>query len=63
MRELILKRQTELEQIYEAVHMDLDMDKARQLLVTLIESGYSFFSFSLIFVMHSYCLCLSYVMH
>ncbi|KAH6819134.1 microtubule-associated protein 65-5 [Perilla frutescens var. frutescens] len=39
MKELILKRQSELEEIYEAVHMDIDIAKARQLLVKLMESG------------------------
>lgn len=39
MKELIFKRQSELEEIYKAVHMDLDMDKARELLITHMESG------------------------
>ncbi|XP_042065049.1 65-kDa microtubule-associated protein 5 [Salvia splendens] len=39
MKELVFKRQSELEEIYNAVHMDLDIDKARRLLITLIESG------------------------
>ncbi|KAL0464235.1 UNVERIFIED_CONTAM: microtubule-associated protein 5 [Sesamum latifolium] len=39
MKELIFKRQSELEDIYEGVHMDVDSDKARQILSTLIESG------------------------
>ncbi|KAL0380076.1 UNVERIFIED_CONTAM: microtubule-associated protein 5 [Sesamum angustifolium] len=39
MKELIFKRQSELEEIYEGVHMDVDSDKARQILSTLIESG------------------------
>ncbi|KAK4410876.1 microtubule-associated protein 5 [Sesamum angolense] len=38
MKELIFKRQSELEEIYEGVHMDVDSDKARQILSTLIES-------------------------
>lgn len=46
MKELIFKRQSELEEIYNVVHMDIDIDKARQLLITLVESGpiRSFFS-------------------
>ncbi|KAL0429468.1 UNVERIFIED_CONTAM: microtubule-associated protein 5 [Sesamum radiatum] len=39
MKELIFKRQSELEEIYEGVHMDVDSDKARQILSTLIQSG------------------------
>ncbi|KAI3445184.1 hypothetical protein Pfo_001849 [Paulownia fortunei] len=39
MKELIFKRQSELEEIYEGVHMDVDSDKARQILITLMESG------------------------
>ncbi|KZV54430.1 65-kDa microtubule-associated protein 5 [Dorcoceras hygrometricum] len=39
MRELIFKRQSELEEIYNVVHMDVDSEKARQILTTLLESG------------------------
>lgn len=39
MKELVLKRQNELEEIYRGVHMDLDTDAARQTLVSLIDSG------------------------
>lgn len=52
MKELIFKRQSELEEIYEGVHMDIDADKARQLLITLMESGLVrlFFANNCIFV-------------
>lgn len=39
MKELVFKRQSELEEIYKVVHMDIDIDKARQLLTNLVESG------------------------
>ncbi|KAK1277359.1 65-kDa microtubule-associated protein 5 [Acorus gramineus] len=39
MKELVLKKQNELEEIYRAVHMDVDSDSAREILITLIESG------------------------
>lgn len=39
MRELIFKRQNELEEIYTGVHMDVDSDAARQILNSLIDSG------------------------
>lgn len=39
MKELVLKRQNELEEIYRGVHMDVDSDAARQILISLIESG------------------------
>ncbi|RVW96930.1 65-kDa microtubule-associated protein 5 [Vitis vinifera] len=39
MKELVLMRQNELEEIYRGVHMDLDTDAARQTLVSLIDSG------------------------
>ncbi|CAI0421039.1 unnamed protein product [Linum tenue] len=39
MKELVLKRQNELEAIYRDVHMDIDTDAARQTLINLIESG------------------------
>lgn len=39
MKELIFRRQSELEEIYKGVHMDIDSDKAWQLLISLVESG------------------------
>lgn len=39
MKELVFKRQNELEEIYRGVHMDVDSDAARQILISLIESG------------------------
>lgn len=39
MRELVLKRQTELEEIYREVHMEVDTDAARKMLINLIDSG------------------------
>ncbi|CAI0548863.1 unnamed protein product [Linum tenue] len=39
MKELVLKRQNELEAIYIDVHMEIDADAARQTLINLIESG------------------------
>lgn len=39
MRELIFKRQAELEEIYRGVHMDIDGDAARKTLTSLIDSG------------------------
>lgn len=39
MKELIFKRQNELEEIYKGVHMDVNSDAARQILLNLIESG------------------------
>ncbi|KAJ8756078.1 hypothetical protein K2173_024625 [Erythroxylum novogranatense] len=39
MKELIVKRQNELEEIYRAVHVDVDSDSAREILINLIESG------------------------
>ncbi|KAK1316688.1 65-kDa microtubule-associated protein 5 [Acorus calamus] len=39
MKELVLKKQNELEEIYRGVHMDVDSDSAREILITLIESG------------------------
>ncbi|KAF2323714.1 hypothetical protein GH714_036690 [Hevea brasiliensis] len=38
LKELVFKRQNELEEIYR-VHMDVDSDAARQILISLIESG------------------------
>ncbi|KAL8158843.1 hypothetical protein V2J09_000380 [Rumex salicifolius] len=39
MKELILKRQHELEEVYREVHMELDKDSSRENLTSLIESG------------------------
>ncbi|PQQ06238.1 65-kDa microtubule-associated protein 5-like [Prunus yedoensis var. nudiflora] len=39
MKELVFKRQNELEEIYRGVHMDVDSDAARQILSRLIDSG------------------------
>ncbi|XP_051123479.1 65-kDa microtubule-associated protein 5 [Andrographis paniculata] len=39
MKELIFKRQSELEGIYKGVHMEVDSDKAQQILSSLVESG------------------------
>ncbi|KAL6130158.1 hypothetical protein ACLB2K_068539 [Fragaria x ananassa] len=39
MKELVFKRQNELEEIYRGVHMDVDSDGARQILTSLIDSG------------------------
>lgn len=39
MKELVFKRQNELEEIYRGVHMDVDSDAARQILISLIDSG------------------------
>ncbi|CAA3013762.1 65-kDa microtubule-associated 5 [Olea europaea subsp. europaea] len=39
MKELIFKRQNELEEIYRGVHMDVDGEKAREILVNLMETG------------------------
>ena len=41
MKELVFKRQDELEEIYRGVHMDVDSDAARQILISLIESGFN----------------------
>lgn len=43
MKELILKKQNELEEIYTAVHIDVDSDTARKILLSLIDSGLSQF--------------------
>lgn len=40
MKELVFKRQNELEEIYRGVHMDVDSGTARQILISLMESGY-----------------------
>ncbi|KAF9596246.1 hypothetical protein IFM89_008409 [Coptis chinensis] len=39
MKELILKKQAELEEIYRGVHMDVDTDMSRQMLINQIDSG------------------------
>ncbi|XP_042489041.1 65-kDa microtubule-associated protein 5 isoform X2 [Macadamia integrifolia] len=39
MKELILKKQNELEEICREVHLDVDSDSARQILMSLIDSG------------------------
>ncbi|XP_021683500.2 65-kDa microtubule-associated protein 5 isoform X2 [Hevea brasiliensis] len=39
LKELVFKRQNELEEIYRGCHMDEDSDAARQILIGLIESG------------------------
>ncbi|XP_009779411.1 65-kDa microtubule-associated protein 5 isoform X1 [Nicotiana sylvestris] len=39
LKELIFKRQNELEEIYRSVHMDVDIETARQILIQLMESG------------------------
>ncbi|XVE52341.1 hypothetical protein DITRI_Ditri02bG0115200 [Diplodiscus trichospermus] len=38
MKELVFKRQNELEEIYKGVHMDVNSDAARQILINLMES-------------------------
>ncbi|KAK8662048.1 hypothetical protein V6N13_091636 [Hibiscus sabdariffa] len=38
MRELVFKRQNELEEIYRGVHIDVNSDAARQILINLIDS-------------------------
>ncbi|KAF3341389.1 microtubule-associated protein 5-like protein [Carex littledalei] len=39
MKELVLKKQDELEEIYRGVHMDIESDAERQILIDLIDSG------------------------
>lgn len=39
MKELVLKKQNELEEIYRGVHMEFDSDKARQKIINIIDSG------------------------
>ena len=34
-----MKRQTELEEIYRGVHVEVDSDAARKMLINLIDSG------------------------
>lgn len=39
MKELVLKKMTELEEIYRSVHMDIDGGSERRILNDLIDSG------------------------
>ena len=39
MKELVLKKMTELEEIYKSVHMHIDSDHEWQILTELIDSG------------------------
>ncbi|XP_020572769.1 65-kDa microtubule-associated protein 5-like [Phalaenopsis equestris] len=39
MKELVLRKQNELEEIYRGVHMDFDSDTARQKIINIINSG------------------------
>ncbi|KAL5994705.1 hypothetical protein ACLOJK_024758 [Asimina triloba] len=39
MKELVFKKQKEVEEIYRGVHMDVDSEAARQILLSLIDSG------------------------
>lgn len=39
MKELVLKKQNELDKIYRSVHMDVDGEGARETLIGLIDSG------------------------
>jgi protein regulator of cytokinesis 1 len=39
MKELVLKKMTELEEIYKSVHMDIDRDHEWRTLTDLIDSG------------------------
>ncbi|KAK7317386.1 hypothetical protein RJT34_01559 [Clitoria ternatea] len=39
MKDLVFKRQNELEEIYRGVHMDVDSEAAREILISIIESG------------------------
>ncbi|KAJ9159353.1 hypothetical protein P3X46_024862 [Hevea brasiliensis] len=39
LKDLVFKRQNELEEIYRGCHMDVESDAARQILIGLIESG------------------------
>ncbi|OVA20677.1 Microtubule-associated protein [Macleaya cordata] len=39
MKELVLKKQNEIEEIYKGVHVDVDTVTARQILINLIDSG------------------------
>lgn len=46
MKELVLKRQNELEEIYNGVHMDVDSDTARKILTNIINTGFLNFCLS-----------------
>uniref|UniRef100_A0A6M2ETA8 Uncharacterized protein n=1 Tax=Populus davidiana TaxID=266767 RepID=A0A6M2ETA8_9ROSI len=39
MKELVFKKQIEPEEVYRGAHMDVDSDAARQILISLVESG------------------------
>ncbi|WOK95958.1 65-kDa microtubule-associated protein 5 [Canna indica] len=39
MKEIILKKQNELDQIYKSVHMNVDVEGARQMLINVVDSG------------------------
>lgn len=39
MKELVFKKQNELEDIYRGVHMDVDSETARQILISIMDSG------------------------
>ncbi|KAG6787783.1 hypothetical protein POTOM_003828 [Populus tomentosa] len=41
MKELVFKKQNEPEEVYRGAHMDVDSDAARQILISLIESGFN----------------------
>ncbi|KAJ7009795.1 hypothetical protein NC653_000494 [Populus alba x Populus x berolinensis] len=41
MKELVFKKQIEPEEVYRGAHMDVDSDAARQILISLIESGFN----------------------
>lgn len=57
MKELILKKQLELEAIYKGVHIDTNAEEARLALIDVIESGLSFglMTYSFIFSFQ-YCI-------
>ncbi|KAG6528371.1 hypothetical protein ZIOFF_010525 [Zingiber officinale] len=39
MKEILLRKQNELDEIYKSVHMDIDFERTRKMLVNLIDSG------------------------
>ncbi|KAI9400796.1 hypothetical protein POPTR_001G032683v4 [Populus trichocarpa] len=41
MKKLVFKKQNEPEEVYRGAHMDVDSDAARQILISLIESGFN----------------------
>jgi protein regulator of cytokinesis 1 len=49
MKELVFKKQNEPGEVYRGAHMDVDSDAARQILISLIESGFNQNLFFLIF--------------